>query len=319
MLQRRKPLLFALTAGLLFAAAAVYAEREFRVYRSFEEQADDVELPPDWNRPAGFVIARLMYPSAFRGFGRFGGFGGDWRQGGTTWAVDYPRGDRYYAGILRRLTNIDVRSVEQPVNLEDGDDASTGLISSSACQVLTDDTRKAARNTRWRLSVLRQLRQRPVGNFAAGLRCAFPDQRSRPAGQPPAVPRGGDVTRKAVPNMNALMGGGRGYLGDGACRTGAALLMTRPRDGRSRSQRRVIVPVGRLPGLPGRRRVTGPRIGVNFAVCADALMSSQPDDRTASTNFHTRFKTRSLHTAAVTGKVKANVSNPRTPYGWVTG
>jgi hypothetical protein len=112
-------------AGLLMVVATtVYAEREFRIYYSFEQQADYTELPDDWQKPAGFVVARLMYPSGFGGFGGFGrrGGGGDWREGGTTWAVDYPRGDRYFARILKRLTTIDVRSVEQPVNLEDGDD-----------------------------------------------------------------------------------------------------------------------------------------------------------------------------------------------------
>jgi hypothetical protein len=110
----------ALFAGglLLVAAALVHAEREFRVLRSLEPQAD-VALPDDWQRPGEFVVARLMYPSPF-GFRRFGS--GDWRDGGTAWAVDYPRGDRYFAGILRRLTRIDARSVEQPVNLDDGDD-----------------------------------------------------------------------------------------------------------------------------------------------------------------------------------------------------
>jgi hypothetical protein len=58
-----------------------------------------------------------MYPS---GRGRFGG--GDWTQGGTSWSVDYPRGDRVFAKLLRRLTTVNVRSVEQPVNLDDGDD-----------------------------------------------------------------------------------------------------------------------------------------------------------------------------------------------------
>ncbi len=107
----------------LLAATAAWAAREFRVYRSFEEQADEAPLPRDAGKYAGFVVGRLMYPSFGRGFGGFGGFGGgNWRQGGTSWAVDYPRGDRYQAMILRRLTTIDVRSVEQPVNLEDDDD-----------------------------------------------------------------------------------------------------------------------------------------------------------------------------------------------------
>lgn len=104
-------------AMLLFLASAVlYAQREFRVYRSFEWDAE-VDLPADYDAPAEFVIARLMYPP---GRGRFRG--GDWENGGTSWAVDYPRADRTLASILRRLTRIDVRSVEQPVNLDDGDD-----------------------------------------------------------------------------------------------------------------------------------------------------------------------------------------------------
>jgi hypothetical protein len=112
---------------LLFAAAALlstgiaWAAREWRVYYGFEAQADETPLPPDYDKPAGFVVSRLMYPSnVSMGRRRFGG--PDWREGGTSWAVDYPRGDRYFARILRRLTTIDVRSVEQPVNLEDGDD-----------------------------------------------------------------------------------------------------------------------------------------------------------------------------------------------------
>lgn len=108
-----------LLLALLSAVMPLRAEREFRVYESLEPQAD-VALPADWQRPADFVVARLMYPNnpAF-GFFRFRG---NWREGGTAWAVDYPRGDRRLAQILRRLTRIDVRSVEQPVNLEDGDD-----------------------------------------------------------------------------------------------------------------------------------------------------------------------------------------------------
>jgi hypothetical protein len=105
---------------VLLTATTAWAAREFRVYQSYEEQADDAPLPHDYDKPAGFVVGRLMYPSGGRGFFGFGG--GGWRNGGTSWAVDYPRGDRYQAMILRRLTTIDVRSVEQPVNLEDGDD-----------------------------------------------------------------------------------------------------------------------------------------------------------------------------------------------------
>jgi hypothetical protein len=124
MFARPRPRAWVVAALLMAVATAVYAAREFRVYRSFEAQADLAPLPDDWDKPAGFVVARLMYPDGrgFGGFGRGFGRGGDWREGGTSWAVDYPRGDRYFAQILRRLTTIDVRSVEQPVNPDDGDD-----------------------------------------------------------------------------------------------------------------------------------------------------------------------------------------------------
>ena len=36
--------------------------------------------------------------------------------------MDYPKSDRTLPQIVRRLTRIDARSLEQPVNLEDGDD-----------------------------------------------------------------------------------------------------------------------------------------------------------------------------------------------------
>ena len=55
-----------------------------------------------------------MYPSI--------GWGGAWQYGGTSWTIDYPRGDRHIAALVRRLSIIDARSVEQPVNLDDGDD-----------------------------------------------------------------------------------------------------------------------------------------------------------------------------------------------------
>jgi hypothetical protein len=61
-----------------------------------------------------------MFPS--HRFARFDRWGMDWREGATSWTEDYPRADRHFAVALRRLTRIHVRSVEQPVNLDDGDD-----------------------------------------------------------------------------------------------------------------------------------------------------------------------------------------------------
>jgi hypothetical protein len=119
----RKALLL-LGAGAALLSAIYAAERPFRVYRSMEAY-DNVELPADFQEQTEWVFARLMYPqnprARFGGYRRFGG--GDWRDGGTSWTQDYPRADRHFAEALRRLSRIHVRSVEQPVNLDDGDDA----------------------------------------------------------------------------------------------------------------------------------------------------------------------------------------------------
>jgi len=106
--------------GLAACVSATYAfQREFRDYPG-EDQMEPVS--PEQLSPSEFVFGRLMYPSA-RGGGRFGGFGRDWRNGGrTNWTNDYPAGDRHLMTAVRRLTRINARPIEQPINLEDGDD-----------------------------------------------------------------------------------------------------------------------------------------------------------------------------------------------------
>ena len=93
----------------------------FREYPGFEGADSAAPIPEDWQVPGELVVGRLMYPSAGGGRGFFGG-GGDWHQGGTGWTDDYPRGDRELIKMIRRNTRINVRSVEQPVSLDDGDD-----------------------------------------------------------------------------------------------------------------------------------------------------------------------------------------------------
>jgi hypothetical protein len=88
----------------------------FRTYTPMEGPDSEAPIPPDYRNPAELILGRLMYNTVGRGFGR-GGFGG-----GSMWTVDYPRGDRTFATAIRRLTRIDVRSVEQPTSLDDGDD-----------------------------------------------------------------------------------------------------------------------------------------------------------------------------------------------------
>ena len=80
------------------------------------------ETPPDWQEKTEWSFARLMYPPGPND-GYAGRFDGDWRQGLSLWTQDYPRADRHFSMAVRRLTRIHVRSVEQPINLDDGDEA----------------------------------------------------------------------------------------------------------------------------------------------------------------------------------------------------
>jgi hypothetical protein len=103
----------------LFLGLLLLAQRPFRTYPGLEGRDTETELPADFANKAELIMGRLMYPS---GGGRGRGGGGNWLIGRTTWTVDYPKGDRTFAAAIRRLTRVDVRSVEQPVNPDDGDD-----------------------------------------------------------------------------------------------------------------------------------------------------------------------------------------------------
>ena len=111
--------LFLVTLGTAFAW-----QKPWRVYPG----QDNIELPPDYAEKTEWQFARLMYPpfqgivdGRGGGFGRFGGRS-DWTGGRSSWTTDYDAADRHVSRALRRLTRIHVRSVEQPVNLDDGDD-----------------------------------------------------------------------------------------------------------------------------------------------------------------------------------------------------
>src|SRR5882757_344109 len=100
---------------------SVYAfQRPFREYPGWEYE--EFPLPPDWQEKAEWVFARLMYPTYSQPFDRqFRGFT-DWTKGRTNWTIYYPPSDRHLSEAVRRLTRIHARSVEQPVNLDDGDE-----------------------------------------------------------------------------------------------------------------------------------------------------------------------------------------------------
>jgi hypothetical protein len=123
-----------LTAGVFFvvllgsalAVGSAVKESKPRPFRQYPgREYEDFPLPPDYQEKTEWQFARLMYPPAQGRFGgRRGGFrgGGNWKEGGSSWTTDYPRADRHLAQALRRLTRVHVRSVEQPVDLDDDDD-----------------------------------------------------------------------------------------------------------------------------------------------------------------------------------------------------
>ncbi|HKQ86639.1 MAG TPA: DUF4159 domain-containing protein [Candidatus Acidoferrales bacterium] len=112
-------IILALCCLIVFSAAYSYAQRPFREYPSIEYGV--MPLPPDWQRPGEWAFARLMYPQ-----GPNDGYGwrdsGDWREGRSLWTQDYPPADRGLTNAVHRLTRIDTRSVEQCVDLDDGDE-----------------------------------------------------------------------------------------------------------------------------------------------------------------------------------------------------
>lgn len=114
---------FALAGGLFAWQQHVHTWRE---YPAFEY--NDFPIPPDYQEKTEWAFARLMYPNmdgvhANQRWGRRR-FAADWTQGGrgVYWTMDYPRSDRHFSQAVRRLTRIHARSVEQPVNLDDGDE-----------------------------------------------------------------------------------------------------------------------------------------------------------------------------------------------------
>ena len=111
-----------LTTALALAQSKTTPPQPFR--QSPGREYENFPLPPDYAEKTEWQFARLMYPAYLGGYNRYRFRGIDnWKEGGSSWTTDYPRADRHLSTALRRLTRVHVRSVEQPVDLDDGDDA----------------------------------------------------------------------------------------------------------------------------------------------------------------------------------------------------
>src|ERR1700741_4783526 len=114
----RRTALPLIVAGALITA--VFAQQAFRQYPSVE-YGESIPLPADWNQPAEWTFARLMFPPGPLDGDR-GRFDGPWQEGLSLSTQDYPRADRALANAVRRLTRVEARSVERSVSLDDGDE-----------------------------------------------------------------------------------------------------------------------------------------------------------------------------------------------------
>ncbi|HUA59393.1 MAG TPA: DUF4159 domain-containing protein [Verrucomicrobiae bacterium] len=115
-----------LGVGVILLGTLSAFQLPFREFPGVEYELGSIPLPQDWNEKTEWTFARLMYPTSpysRGGYGRGFGFrnrGGVWTEGNTIWTQDYPRADRHFVLALRRLTRLSVRSVEEPINLDDG-------------------------------------------------------------------------------------------------------------------------------------------------------------------------------------------------------
>jgi len=108
-----------IVCGFACLGALAAFQRPFREFPGIEYSLGSIPLPSDYKEKTEWAFARLMFPP-----GPLNGYWGrdaDWHTGYSLWSQDFPRADRHFALAVRRLTRIHVRSVEQVVNLDEGD------------------------------------------------------------------------------------------------------------------------------------------------------------------------------------------------------
>jgi hypothetical protein len=108
--------------GVFFGTLYAF-QKPFKEFSGTEYRMGNIPLPEDWNEKTDFAFGRLMFPGGpLDGYQLTGRFRGDYHYGLSLWTQDYPRADRHFLQAVRRLSRVNARSVEQVVDLEDGDD-----------------------------------------------------------------------------------------------------------------------------------------------------------------------------------------------------
>jgi Domain of unknown function (DUF4159) len=116
---RLRTALFAAFLGLA-VWGALFAQKPFKQYPAFEY--DNFPLPDGWDRKTEWTRARLRYPD-INGYNLTQPlYYRDGREYAGYWTMDYPRSDRHLLEGIHRLTRIDVRPVEQIVQLDGTDE-----------------------------------------------------------------------------------------------------------------------------------------------------------------------------------------------------
>lgn len=112
---------FAIGALAKTAPADRTLPKPFREIPGVEYRLGSIPLPPDYGQTTEWTFARMAFPPGWNN-GYEGRDNPEWQMGTSLWTQDFPRADRHFSQAVRRLTRINVRSVEQVVNLDDGPD-----------------------------------------------------------------------------------------------------------------------------------------------------------------------------------------------------
>ena len=100
-----RAILSASGCALVFLGVTYAFQKPWREYPAVEY--NNFPLPPDYQVPAEWTFARLMFPGGGpEDDGYYPRFQGDCRHGLSLWTQDYPRADRHFSQAVRRLTRI---------------------------------------------------------------------------------------------------------------------------------------------------------------------------------------------------------------------